>query len=34
MATMPRLQERYSQEIVPVLRKDLGRESLMSLPRL
>jgi large subunit ribosomal protein L5 len=31
---MARLLERYREEIVPVLKKDLGRENAMSLPRL
>lgn len=32
--TMPRLQEKYHQEIVPNLKSKLGRENVMSLPRL
>src|SRR6185437_6492524 len=31
---MARLQERYQKEIVPQLKQKLGRENLMSLPRL
>ena len=31
---MSRLQERYQKEIVPQLKKKLGRENLLSLPRL
>ena len=31
---MARLQERYQKEIVPQLKKKLGRENLLSLPRL
>ena len=31
---MARLQERYQKEIVPELKKKLGRENLLSLPRL
>ena len=31
---MARLQERYKNEIVPALKKDLGRENVMSLPRI
>jgi large subunit ribosomal protein L5 len=31
---MARLQDRYHQEIVPQLKKKLGRENLLSLPRL
>lgn len=31
---MARLQDRYFEEIVPALRKELGRENLLSLPRL
>jgi large subunit ribosomal protein L5 len=31
---MARLQERYQKEIVPQLKKKLGRENLISLPRL
>lgn len=30
----PRLQEKYKKEIVPALAKKLGRENLLSLPRL
>ncbi len=31
---MARLQDRYQKEIVPHLKKKLGRDNLMSLPRL
>jgi large subunit ribosomal protein L5 len=31
---MARLQDRYQKEIVPELKKKLGRENLLSLPRL
>ena len=31
---MARLQDRYFEEIVPALRKELGRDNLLSLPRL
>lgn len=31
---MARLYERYTQEIVPELKKELGRENTLSLPRL
>ena len=31
---MNRLQEKYKNEIVPVLRKELGRENIHSLPKL
>jgi len=31
---MPRLKQRYQEEIVPALAKTLGRENLLSLPRL
>lgn len=31
---VPRLQERYQQQVVPVLREKLGRTNPMSLPRL
>jgi large subunit ribosomal protein L5 len=34
MMTIPRLQEKYKKEIIPVLKKKLGRENIMSLPRL
>ena len=34
MATTPRLQQRYREEIVPALEKELGRGNAMSLPRL
>jgi len=34
MAALPRLQERYHQEMVPVLQKDLGRANVLSLPRV
>jgi large subunit ribosomal protein L5 len=30
----PRLQERYEKEILPHLRESLGRDNLLSLPRL
>lgn len=30
----PRLQEKYEKEVVPLLQKKLGRENLLSLPRL
>lgn len=30
----PRLQEKYSKEILPVLKKELGRENVLSLPKL
>jgi len=32
--TMARLQERYKKEIAPALKKKLGRDNEMSLPRL
>lgn len=32
--TPPRLRERYFQEILPALEKDLGRSNKLSLPRL
>ena len=31
---MARLQERYQKEIIPLLKKKLGRENVLSLPRL
>jgi large subunit ribosomal protein L5 len=31
---MPRLQEKYQQEIIPALKKSLKRNNIMSLPRL
>jgi len=31
---MARLQERYRNEVVPALQKELGRDNPMSLPRL
>ena len=31
---MARLQERYKNEIIPELKKKLGRENILSLPRL
>lgn len=31
---MARLLERYKKELIPSLRKELGRENVMSLPRL
>lgn len=31
---VPRLQERYQQQVLPVLREKLGRSNPMSLPRL
>ena len=34
MATAARLQERYQTEIVPTLQKDLGRQNVLSLPRV
>ena len=34
MATPSRLQERYQKDIVPTLQKDLGRQNVLSLPRL
>ena len=33
-AMKPRLQEKYFQELLPALAKSLGRDNLMSLPRL
>jgi large subunit ribosomal protein L5 len=32
--TPPRLRERYQNEILPALKKSLGRDNVMSLPRL
>src|SRR5207302_2707096 len=34
MTTMPRLQEKYSKEILPDLGKKLGRKNVHSLPKL
>lgn len=34
MATVPRLQERYHQEILPQLAEKLGRTNRLSLPKL
>ncbi len=31
---IPRLQQRYQDEIIPVLKKELGRDNVMSLPKL
>lgn len=32
--TTPRLQEKYQKEIIPALKKSLGRDNIMSLPRM
>ncbi|MGL4595501.1 MAG: 50S ribosomal protein L5 [Thermoguttaceae bacterium] len=32
--TAPRLQEKYQNELIPALKQKLGRENVMSLPRL
>lgn len=32
--SVPRLQEKYSKEIVPALKKSFNRDNVMSLPRL
>jgi large subunit ribosomal protein L5 len=34
MASVPRLQEKYEQEILPQLAEQLGRKNRLSLPRL
>ena len=32
--TLPRLQEKYTRDILPALAKKLGRENRLSLPKL
>lgn len=34
MASIPRLQERYEQQVLPALKEKLGRTNRLSLPRL
>ncbi|OQB27501.1 MAG: 50S ribosomal protein L5 [Chloroflexi bacterium ADurb.Bin180] len=34
MATMPRLREKYNNEVVPAMRREFGYDNVMQVPRL